>query len=398
MGDSSYTINDPVITFTGNGGNDFSGYGAAIVSKGNANVVVNDATITNAGCVRTAIFAGGNSTMTVNDSTITVSNGTLPDDYVTNTEMGRMMEVPWQLGLVGNNRATNLVGTATANYNNTTIQAQGWGCLSTDDTDGVTLNATNCTIITVDSGYGAYSIGGGTVDTFDNCTVNVADMAMILAANGEGVFTNGTTVDSGRFGVMAHGGNAYLTIENSTFDTDDTVIQFKSTGGEITVAGATLNPGNGILLQAMMNDDPNYNSASSVDDLDVSFIDMASGLTGDIINAMYGAVNITFENTDITGAVTTATAESSGTISQETYYNIGTVTNTYEGTGYGMTVSLDGDSAWTVNATSYLTGLTIAAGAVVDAPAGHAVVMTVDGVPTTIGAGTFSGEIVMTVN
>jgi hypothetical protein len=397
LGNSTYTIDDPVITFTGNGGNDFSGYGAAIVSKGNSNVTVNDAEIINTGCVRTAIFAGGDSTMTVNNSTIEVYNGTLPDDYVTNTEMGEMMEVPWQLGLVGNNRATNLLGTATANYNNTTIQAEGWGCLSTDDADGVTLNATGCTIITIESGYGAYSIGNGTVDTFDNCTVDVADMAMILCNGGEGVFTNGTTVDSGRFGVMAHGGTAYLTIEDSAFDTDDSVIQFKGTGGDISVVNSTLNPGNGIILQTMMNDDPNFGS-SSVGDLDVSFTDMAADLTGDIVNAMYGTMNVTLENTDITGAITTATAASVGTISQDTYYNIGAVTNTYENTGHGMTVSLDSTSVWTIDTTSYLTGLTIASGATVTAPGGYTVSMTVNGTPTAIGAGTYSGDIVLTVN
>jgi hypothetical protein len=397
LGDSTYTIDNPSIAFTGNGGNDFSGYGAAIVSKGTSDVTVNNAEIINAGCVRTAIFAGGDSTMTVNDSIIEVYNGTLPDDYVTNTEMGEMMEVPWQLGLVGNNRATNLLGTATANYNNTTIQAEGWGCLSTDDAKGVTLNATGCTIITTDSGYGAYSIGNGTVDTFDNCTVNVADMAMILAQSGEGVFTNGTTVDSGRFGVMAHGGTAYLTIEDSTFDTEDSLIQFKSTGGDILVENSTLNPGNGIILQAMLNDDPNF-GGSPEGDLNVSFIDMAADLSGDIVNATSGTVNVSLENTDITGAITTATATSAGTISQDTYYNVGAVTNTYEETGYGMTVSLDSTSNWIVDTTSYLTGLTVASGATVTAPSGYTVSMTVDGAPTTIAAGTYSGDIVLTVN
>lgn len=397
LGDSTYTIDSPVINFTGNGGNDFSGYGAAIVSKDTSNVTVNDAEIINTGCVRTAVFAGGTSTMTVNDSVIEVNNGTLPDDYETNTTMGEMMEVPWQLGLVGNCRATNLVGSATANYNNTSITAQGWGCLSTDDADGVTLNATNCTISTIESGYGAYCIGSGTVDTFSNCTVDVADMAMILCQGGHGIFTDGTTVDSGRFGVMAHGESATLTIEDSTFNTEETVIQFKSTGGSITVENSTLDSDTGIILQTMMNDDPNYSSSTSVDDLDATFGDM--DMTGDLVNAMYGTVIVTLENSSITGAITTATAESTGTISQETYYNIGDVTNTYETTGYGMTVSLDSGSSWVVDTASYLTGLTIASGASVSAPDGYTLTMTVGGVETDIESGSsYSGVIVLTVN
>ncbi len=396
LGSSTYTIDNPTITFTGNGGNDFSGYGAGIVSKDTSNVTVNNAEIVNTGCVRTAIFAGGSSTMTVNNSNIEVYNGTLPDGYVTNTELGKMMEVPWQLGLSGNCRATNLVGTATANYNNTSITAEGWGCLSTDDNNGVTLNATGCTITTIESGYGAYCIGSGTVDTFDDCTVDVADMGMILCGGGHGIITNGTTVDSRRFGIMAHGGSAYLTIEDSTFNTDETVIQFKSTGGTISVDNSTLNPGNGIILQAMMNDDPNYNSATSVNDLDATFSNMT--MAGDLVNAMYGTLNVTLESTTLTGAITTATTAPVGDISQDTHYNIGEVTNTYKKTSYGLTVSVDSSSEWVVDTTSYLTQLTIASGGSVTAPAGHTVTMTVGGATTAIGAGTYSGDIVLTVN
>jgi hypothetical protein len=220
-------------------------------------------------------------------------------------------------------------------------------------------------------------------------------MAMILCRSGEGVFTNGTTVDSGRFGVMAHGETAYLTIEDSTFNTDDTVIQFKSTGGAISVDNSTLTPGNGIILQAMMNDDPNYDAATSVADLDVAFTDMAADLAGDIVNAMYGAVNVTLENTDITGAITTATATSAGTISQGTYYNIGDVSNEYEETGYGMAVTLNGTAVWTVDTTSYLTYLKIGSGASVT---GSGLTMTVDGIATPIVPGsTYTGAIVLTV-
>jgi hypothetical protein len=387
LGNSTYAVNSPTITFTGNGGNDFSGYGAGIASKGTSNVTVTDADILNTGCVRTAIFAGGNSTMTVADSSITVNNGTLPADYVTNTERGEMMEVPWQLGLAGNCRATNLVDSATANYINTEITAQGWGCLSTDDADGVTLNATGCTITTVESGYGAYSIGSGTVDTFDNCTVDVADMAMILCNGGTGVFTNGTSVDSERFGVMAHGGTAYLTIENSTFNTDDATIQFKSTGGTISVENSTLTPGNGIILQTMMNDDPNYNSATSVTTLNVTFSNMAAAMTGDIVNAMYGAVNVTLNDSDITGAITTATAASAGTVSQQYYYNIGNVTNTYNATGYGLAVTVGSGSTWVVDTNSYITSLSIASGGSVEVSLGQ----TLTAGATMLATGTYVG-------
>jgi hypothetical protein len=406
-GDSTYAIENPDIAFTGNGGNDFSGYGAAIVSKGTSNVTVNNANIINTGVVRTAIFAGGSSTLTVNDSYIEVHNGTLPSDYTFNVTLGKMMEVPWMLGLVGNCRATNLVGTAKAYYNRTTIIADGWGCLSTDDNSGVTLVATDCTIKTLTSGYGAYSIGSGTSDTFSGCIIDVADMAMIMAnGTASGTFTksagNITQVTSGRFGIVAHASNVgTLTINEGTkFNTDEAVILVKTASPTIVVDNSTLTSGTGIILQAMNNDDPNMSGGAPGSALNATFSNMQGekAMIGDIVNAMSGTVNITFENATITGAITTATAASVGTISQATYYNIGEVTNTYEATSYSITASLDGDSTWVVSKTSYLTGLTIAGGAVVTAPDGKTVTMMVDGIATPIAAGTYTGKIVLTVS
>jgi hypothetical protein len=275
--------------------------------------------------------------MTVNDSYLEVNNGTLPSGYTSNTTLGMMMEVPWMLGLTGNCRATNLVGTATASYNNTTIKAQAWGCLSTDDNMGVTLNATDCIIETVDSGYGAYSIGSGTSDTFSGCTIDVADMAMIMAnGTASGVFTksasNITQVTSGRFGVMFHASNAgTLTIDKgSVFNTEEAVFMVKSASPTIVVDDATLTSKNGIILQAMVNDDPNMSGGGGTVNATFSNMQGSKALKGDIVNGMSGAVNVTLKDATITGAITTSTTAAVDTISQATYYNISEVTNTYE--------------------------------------------------------------------
>jgi hypothetical protein len=63
----------------------------------------------------------------------------------------------------------------------------------------------------------------------------------------------------------------------------------------------------------------------------------------------------------------------------------------------GVVITLDEKSAWTVTGTSYITGLTIADGATVAAPAGKALTMTVDGVETAVAPGTYKGKIVLTV-
>ncbi len=84
-------------------------------------------------------------------------------------------------------------------------------------------------------------------------------MALIMANEVAcGTFTNGSIVRSDRFGVMMHSDNVgTLTIDKgSAFDCGQTVIQAKSAYPEIVVDGAKLASGTGVILQAMVNDDP----------------------------------------------------------------------------------------------------------------------------------------------
>lgn len=476
--ESSYSIVNPVINFTGNGANDFVGYGAAIATAGKAEVMIDNANINNTGAARTAIWVGGNSITTVNNSYIEVHNGILPADYEFSVAPGKMMEVPWMLGTKGNLRATNLADNGTVYYNNTHIKAQGWGCLSSDNVgESPSINATNCLIETVESGYGAFSLGTN-VATFSNCTFNVKDYGLI-SQDGDGVFTDGTVVNSERFGAMFFGSGAYLTIDKgSEFNTKSTAIQIKGGSTDIVVDSAKLNPGNGIILQVMANDDPYMSSmfggggrgggggmppssgmppgggmpggtggdrqggppgggdmpggaggappqggmppgggmpggtggggsAASSKDVNATFSNIT--LAGDIINAntASGALSVTLKNATINGAITTATIEHTrGPNGEEVtmehpelYYLIGEVINTFCATDdeYGVRVSLDSGSTWVVDETSYLTELTIAEGAAVNAPEGSTVTMTVNGAAKAIKAGAYKGKIVLTV-
>ncbi len=261
---ATYSIENPVISFTGNGMNDFAGYGAAIMTKGKAEVTIDKAKINNTGAVRTAIWVGGDSTTTINDSEIEVHNGTLPADYGWSWTAGGstnkrdvMMEVPWMLGLVGNCRATNVLENGTANYNNCHVKAQAWGVLSTDACRNTTLNATNCHLETVESGYGSYA--DGAKNTFSHCTFDVNDYGLIMT-NGTGHFTDGTVVNSGRFGVMSHRGSGTVTIDKgSIFNTKKAVLQVKSGTPTFIVDNAQLNSESGVLFEAIVNDDPNTN-------------------------------------------------------------------------------------------------------------------------------------------
>jgi hypothetical protein len=422
---SSYSIINPVINMTGNGRNDFAGFGAAIKTDGKAEVTIENAKINNTGAVRPAIWVGGDSITKINNADIETHSGTLPSDYSFSWVKGSMaagdnfMEVPWMLGCVGNTRATIVMGNGKAYYNNSHIKAYGWGALSTDQvsSDSI-LYATNCIIETVESGYGAFS--DGNVNTYSGCTFNVADYALIMQ-RGSAHFTDSTVVNSERLGAMSYGGSNTLTIDKGTvFNTKKAAIQIKGGSPTIVVDNAELNSESGVIFQAMLQDDPDMVKSSSSSGMPVGAGGAAGGgpkvtfknvtLNGDIITSMTteGDVDVTLEKATITGAITTSIAEhAKGPNGEELterddtslYKIIGEVIDTYSATNdkYGMKLSLDKDSKWVVDETSYLTDLTIAEGASITAPEDATVTMTVNGVKKPVKAGEYKGKIVLTV-
>jgi hypothetical protein len=63
----------------------------------------------------------------------------------------------------------------------------------------------------------------------------------------------------------------------------------------------------------------------------------------------------------------------------------------------GVIVTVEGDARWTVTETSYLTSLTVADGAIIDAPAGQTVTLLVDGKAQPLVPGTYKGQIQLSV-
>jgi len=432
-GDSKYSVNNLKINF--NGG-DQGNNGAGITSSGKADVTVNNASIISKGVQRAALVVGGNSIVHVNDSYIEAYDGTLPEKFA-NMEDSNSMEVPWVLGFIGNNRATNVVESGTAYYNNTQVKTQRWGCLSTDAVKDVKLYATNCRLEAIESGYGAYS--DGAYDSFSKCTFDVKDYGLIMTG-GTGIFTDECVVNSGRFGVMFHGSGSLSADKGCVFNTKKAVFQVKGASPTIVVDNCKLNSESGVILEAIVNDDPWKVSGppgsgmaggasggaqagkmpeggaaqggasggrggmpgSTV--LTATFKNMT--MNGDLLTSMTRErdVIVNFENVAITGAITTATSVAQSDIdgvklTKKNYMYIGAVKNTYCATDekYGMKVSLDGKSRWVVEENSYLTGLDISEGAVIAAPDGYKLSMTVNGVKKEIKAGRYSGKISLSV-
>ncbi|MEU0840610.1 hypothetical protein ABZ370_14195 [Streptomyces sp. NPDC005962] len=289
-GGGTYTLTHPKIAFAGNGRCDFIGYGASVVGTGEGTTLVLDgATIRNEGVVRTAVIADATANVIVKNSTVHCADGTVPEEYPASGtgDTRYMVTVPWMLGLSGNVRATNLLGSRTrASYINSRISSEKWGALSVDGGSDCTLTAINSTIAnTGGQGYGSYAIGNVT-EHFLGCRFHVGDYALIhwgasahygdstrkavaaLNTSLELGLTAGelsnlperaTTVDAGRFMVLWYAAGS-VTIDGGTrVRTGGTAFMCKAVAGSLTVdgsRGASIRPGNGVVFQLMDTDRP----------------------------------------------------------------------------------------------------------------------------------------------
>jgi hypothetical protein len=293
----THVIRNAVIDFTGNGGNDFAGYGAGVLAVGKGTTAILDgAKIHTRGAARTAVAADQGSHLIVKNSDIQGEDGTLPEGYVANVTPGYMMTVPWMLGLDGNCRATNLLGADTqATYISSTIRSENWGVLSNDISSKPKLTVINSEVkITGKSGYGAYSMAGAHT-RFLGSTFDVRDYALIVDLGGSTIDFGASTpqavaalntelglglsaeelralperqtqVHSDRFGAMIHASVTMPTppatlnvVDGTSFDTGQAVFLVKGVAANINVdgaKGASLNSRNGVLFQVIDSDDP----------------------------------------------------------------------------------------------------------------------------------------------
>lgn len=460
VSDSTYSLTRPHISLVGNGRCDFVGYGAAIVADGtSANVVVDGAVIDNHGAVRTGVIVENGATALIKNSSIRVRNGVLPSDYIATVDLNKMESAPWMLAIDGNVRATNLLGNnSIAAYVNSSITSETWGVLSTDSGSDCTLVAVNSVVANSGGdGYGTYVIGnateyllgtefnvgtyatiftGGTATYGDSDATTVAALNNKLnlgltAADLRSCQSRSTVVNSRRFGFMWHG-QGTLTIDGGT-QINSPHATFLNKGAQTDVTfdggkGAQLNPGDGIIVQVIDNDDPGpvmvsgvlenagvYTqpsgeptkdstfSVTTAHTTDSNFTFTDANLRGDFYNGIRGGLNmvLNFSSSKVEGVISaTLTEHSVTTIDSSNWWELGNVSNTPQAAiNNGAIVSLASGSQWTVTGTSYLTSLTLDATSSVSAEGfGKSVTMTVDGTTTAIKAGnTYTGAIVLSI-
>ena len=299
VNEGTYTIKDAVITFNGDGGNDFNGYGAAILITGeDTEVILDNVTVDSTGLVRGTLATANSASVLVMNSTLTAHEGVLPDDYVQNVEnvTGLMKAAPWTLGITGTNRATNLLGNATSTYFNSYISSDGWGVLSGDDAEAPSMYVVNSTVYSNgERVYGLFGIGSGSEIKILGSTVDVTGMAINLTAgtllvgsaaaeNMEGVYgadiimadenydATVNTVLKSDTEVLRIGGGAVAEIQSGTvMESGGTTILSKGGSSTLTLDGVTISSESGIILQLMDSDDAGADFTDSTCPLNTSY-------------------------------------------------------------------------------------------------------------------------------
>ncbi|MBP1627829.1 MAG: hypothetical protein H6Q00_2304 [Holophagaceae bacterium] len=441
--ETPYTVYDMTMNFTGNGSNDFAGYGAALMTTGTSHVLAEKLNITTDGCIRTAVWGGGSSVLTVKDSIIVGNSATA--EQVAGVSAPMMKEVPWLLGISGNNRATNVLEGAQVTYKNCSVTAETWGALSTDScTAGAMLTAEDTSVrFTGTSGYGSYA-DGAVQNTYTHCSFDVPDMVLIVAAGQCGATfksndLGASTATSRRFGIMWHknqGGTVDLQA-GTVFHTGETMFLVKSDVSNtaypiLKVDGATLVSDTNVIYHLMESDDAGMGGGAPGSEtmwaasytvptvvpvhdtsVDTTVVNADTALAtfsnmevnGDIYNTRWTAdqnLKLSFVGAKITGVISAGTQANKfipagGLIYPSTrqYLSEETVTPSPV-VGNGVIVSLDATTTWAVTGPSYLSSLTITdAEQITSADPTKSVVMLVNDVATPIVTGTFTGKITL---
>ncbi|MFT4249049.1 MAG: hypothetical protein QM581_13630 [Pseudomonas sp.] len=411
-GAGDYVLDRPVIDLEGPGTDDAIGVGAGITIKKGAHVVINDPRIRTHGVVRTAIFADSQAKVQINRAEIETRGGQLPADYKFSILPGEMKEVPYGLGISGTVRATNAQA-ADVTYQDSYIKAWGWGGLATDGAGPTKLTLINSVVEVEESGYAAYSNGEAT-DIFDHSVLRAPTYGLVTGGPGSALFTNGTVVDSGKYGVMSHQGDGKGTVrleKGSVLLSRLTAFTIKGRNKDIEIDDARVVAGNGILLQTMENDDPimvehpmppgqGPGAGDKPAPQNGTRLQLSNAsVRGDVYHALTGkgGLKVELRNAALTGAISLATTRpSSG--HAPTHATFETVNDVVDTSGFSTTdepleVALEAASVWTVTGDSYLSGLDIAQGARIAAPSGQKLRLELDGRQIEPKAGHYSGKI-----
>jgi hypothetical protein len=300
-----YTLSDATIELTGDV-KDMGGVTAGAAADDNGRLTLKNVNITVTGKGRNTVSSTKNSTLKVYNSTL-IDHGApfelLPLDDPSLQGASKYLEVQ------GNSRTTITMQNSYSYFYDSTIIGDGWGALSTDaGGDFVYMEANNCKVKTIKSGYGAYA-DLQCHDTFNSCDFDVASMAIVIAGVGDATFNDTKAKCGSYFALMhcvtgSHTEIGTLNVKGGEITCVKPVVMIRSHNVDINFDGVKVATESGILIKTMVNTDPN---ATPTDGLKVygvhaTFKDM--DVAGDIIHEDPARImSVDLKSTKLSGAI-----------------------------------------------------------------------------------------------
>ena len=284
----------------GDGSNvsDFSGLGAMVVASDGAKVTLDSMDIKTKGFARAAFIVAEHADMLVKNSEV-VALGANPltetyESYQNSANVTKMVSPPWVLGIQGGVRASNSLGEKPSlSLVDTSVTAGSWAVLSTDGCNYPQMTVVDSILEIMagpeggmsagpfpysakyGSGYGTYAIGNANQE-FYGSTIKGTTYGIIFTGgsatfdsskgsidlkDGEGKVLE-TVKGKGKpsviesvWGFMAHSNADLKLLSGAVVNSEESTYLYKKGATNITVDGAELNPGNGIIVQMIDNDD-----------------------------------------------------------------------------------------------------------------------------------------------
>lgn len=337
-----YVVSDAVIELSG----DIKGMGgitAGAAADDHGKLTIKNCNITVNGSGRNTVSSTNNSTLKVYNSTLIGHDAPfelLPVDDPSLTGASKYLEVQ------GNSRTTITMQNSYSYFYDSTIIADGWGALSTDaGGEFVYMEANNCKVQTIKSGYGAYA-DLLCHDTFNNCDFDVASMAIVVAGCGDATF-NDTRANCGTYFALSHcvTGSpteiATINVNGGEIACKSPAVLIRSHNVDVNFDGVKLATESGTLIKTMVNPDPNATPTEGM--------------------KVYG-VHATFKDMDVAGDIIHEDPDRIMSVDLKSTTLNGAINNVY--------VTMDASSKWVSTANSNVTLVGGLNGSQLDAPAG----------------------------
>ncbi|KHS43852.1 hypothetical protein NJ75_03472 [Novosphingobium subterraneum] len=345
-GKTAVSIKRTNIRLSGTGTNDFLGTGAGILARDGAALVLTDSTIETNGPISSALVAAENATVKIYGSKLVANGGPLPADYKPRIGPG-MMEPPAPLGLVGTARTLLAMSNSRTYVYNSTIEADGWGALSTDAAgDALYLEANDCVVKVRRAGYGTYADFGANV-VVNRSSIDSGGMMGIIAGKARTRYdgVTGTAADNV---MMIHSVMAFDITEQATFEIANSnvvargsALLVKSANANIAIASSKVASAKNVLLEVRKNDDANATKTNGKPVPGVLLTVTNSELEGGIIDTDPDRTTmVVLDHASLTGALK------------------------------DVTLAIKGGGKWTANGNSVVTAADSATLGAIDATAG----------------------------